>query len=78
MIINYYYFFEDIDECASEINVSPCPIDTHFCVNTEGSYACHKLTESKGCPAGFKFNVTKKICQGTDLYLKVKRLGLII
>ncbi|XP_008553599.1 fibrillin-1 [Microplitis demolitor] len=56
----------DIDECASEINVSPCPIDTHFCVNTEGSYACHKLTESKGCPAGFKFNVTKKICQDVD------------
>ncbi|KAG8039052.1 hypothetical protein G9C98_003359 [Cotesia typhae] len=56
----------DIDECADQINVLPCPIDTHFCVNTEGSYACHELTESKGCPAGFKLNITRKTCQDVD------------
>ncbi|CAG5093734.1 Similar to FBN3: Fibrillin-3 (Homo sapiens) [Cotesia congregata] len=56
----------DIDECADQVNVLPCPIDTHFCVNTEGSYACHELTESKGCPAGFKLNITRKTCQDVD------------
>ncbi|XP_034936091.1 fibrillin-1-like [Chelonus insularis] len=55
----------DIDECI-ELAESPCPNDTHLCVNTQGSFACHKLTASKSCPAGFKFNITTKTCQDVD------------
>lgn len=51
----------------------PCPIDTHLCVNTHGSFACHELTGATACPAGFKFNSLEKNCQGK----KKKRLNLI-
>lgn len=42
----------------------PCPINTHLCVNTHGSYSCHELSETTGCPAGFKYNAFDKKCQG--------------
>ncbi|XP_063990855.1 fibrillin-2-like [Diachasmimorpha longicaudata] len=55
----------DIDEC-SDPEKTACPSETHFCVNTQGSFTCHGLSTSKSCPAGFKFNVVEKICKDVD------------
>ncbi|ESO08586.1 hypothetical protein HELRODRAFT_169460 [Helobdella robusta] len=37
----------DTDECKEQRHT--CPLETHMCVNTDGSFYCHPIV----CPAGF-------------------------
>lgn len=67
--IRHILFISDLDEC--KLGIHEC-LPTEDCENEIGTYACYDkevfgendIDFDKKCPAGFRFDIEKGVCDG--------------